>query len=342
MMESISECIVAWSILNKASVTLHEPTFDNLVFRFASIALEIPKNANRQRYERALGHFRAQYYNEFMYKVVNRSEECCRFIQMLTSFTIHAKFQKKNYIELFVGLFSFYQGSVGGSYNNIPLLMGPVVPLTSSPAYHSRWNWDKVMVIRATHGFVLGRCASCSKRCTTERKVGLYMCPAGSLSLCVGCEIGSELLEPYLQDCLSWLLPPPSVELQEHLKDSLEVCQQLATAPNRKNLIQDLRFGVLKHGKVIVADNVRLTASNKELTTTVDDLQKQCKHAFATSEECHISLRNINESRYQLENNLMGREQQVSELHRTCQDLQNRLNESVRQQWELYNRLMTV
>jgi len=343
MMKFISEHIVAWSVLNKASAILYERiTFESIVFRFVSIARGLPKNAKRACYERALDSFRARYYNEFMYSIENRSEECCRFIQTLTSFTIAGKFQKKNYIELFAELFSFYKGSVGGCYNGTPLLTGEEIPLTSSPDYHLRWQWDNVMAIRVAHGFGPGCCASCSKKCTTERKIGLYMCPAGSLPLCDTCDISFDLAEPYLKECVPLLLPAPSVELQEHLKDSLEVCQRLSTAPNRQDVIKDLRFGVLEHGKIIVSENVRLTASNKKLRADMANLEEQCKHVFANINEYRISIQNLNQSRYQLETNLNRREQQLRERNLECVELQNRLNESIRQQWEYYNKLMGV
>ena len=341
-MKFISEHIVAWSTLKKARAMLCESSFDNVVFQFALMALNIPKNANRQCYERALSNYRVQYYNEFMYSVDNRSEECCRFIQAMSSFTIAAKFQKKNYTELFSTLFSFYKGSVGGSYNGTPLLMTGEVPLGSSPGYHLRWNWDSVMVIRESHGVVPGRCVSCSKKCTTERKIGLYMCPAGSLPLCVGCDINSELSESYLKECDGLLLPTPSVELQEHLKYSLEVFERLSTAPNRQDILNGLRFAVLEHGESIVSANVRLTASNKKLSDVVVHLEEQCKHAFANINEYRISVQNLTQSRHQLEINLNGCEYQLRERVRECHELHTSLNESVRKQWEYYNKLMGI
>ena len=331
-MQSVSENVVAWSLLHKARQSLNEQTFENIVFRFASIVFDIPKNANRQYYERALGHFRVQYYNEFLYNVIKRSEECCRFIQTLSSFTIHAKFQKKNYIDLFTELLTFYTGSMGGTYNGKPLLMEPAVDLIKAPALHLKWNWDQVMLIRTDKGFTRGRCAVCSKRGAIERKLGIYLCPASSLPLCDSCEMDSAILDSYLQDCQSLTLPAPSEELQEHLKGSLDVCQRLAIASNRPNLLQDLRFSVLEHGEAIVAENVRLVSSNRELKRTLAQLQQQSNHAFASNDEYRVSMYNLNESRYILEKQLQQQEQQVKEL-------QGRLDESIRQQWLYYNQL---
>lgn len=87
-----------------ARKNLEKPTFETLVYRFVEINSKLPVSPKKIDYEKALEHFRVQYFNEFMYKCTNRSEKCKQFIKTLSDFSEKRRLHKKDYAGLFTEL----------------------------------------------------------------------------------------------------------------------------------------------------------------------------------------------------------------------------------------------
>lgn len=338
-MQHIEEFVSGWQCLHAARQKLHEPTFENIVFRFVEVAHTLPKNAKMDNYRTTLQHFFVQYYNEFMFKCQTRSEECVAFIDTLNEFSSIASRQKKDYQQLFKTLSSYYRGSVGGTKKGIPLLCLPEKCLRDSPSYYLDWHYDDVQNILLSMSLNPAKCAFCQKRPRSEdRFVGGRFCPAGCLPVCGRCETKTEVVSDFLQRTTALMIPESSMAMREYLSTVFQVCSVIATDPVAA--LRDLQLSVDEHGKALVVKNKALLSDNHALRQKLLQKTSQVALMVNDNEKLQSLLCSSNE-----DYRVMGQQFRHCEdalydererSHRSLSEVQQQLDSSICEQWRYY------
>jgi len=344
-MQHIEEFISGWQCLHAARQKLHEPTFENIVFRLVEGYYKLPKSAKMKDYRETLEYFFVQYYNEFMFKCQTRSEECVAFIDVLKEFGCKSVVHKKDYQQLFNVLCSYYKGSVGGTKNGIPLLCLPEKCLRNSPSYHLDWHYDDVQKILLSLSLDPAKCAFCKTRPKTQyRLVGARFCPAGCLPACNRCEPNTETVSAFLQCTGAFIIPALSMVLREHLSNVFEVCSALSTDPVAALL--DLQLSVEEHGKTLVVENGDLLSDNRDLRQKLLDLETVVDHLATDNEGLQSSLRNAKQDCRLVEQRFRQCESAFYDLRSTNEavlrelaETHQRLQVSIQEQWHYYEYL---
>lgn len=341
-MQHIDEFVSGWQCLQTARRKLHEPTFENIVFRLVECYHKLPRNAKSKDYQTTLEYFFVQYYNEFMFKCQVRSPECVAFIDTLKEFGSKTRVQKNDYIQLFQVLCSYYKGSVGGTKNGIPLLCLPEQSLRDSPSYYVDWHYDDVCAILVRMSLDPAQCVRCKGRSKTlNRLVGSRFCPAGCLPLCDRCESNPEMAADFLQRSEAFMIPESSVAMRGYLSNVFDVCSALATDP--VSALRDLQISLENHGKKIVVENKRLLSENDSLERKLFDLKTAQIHIVDDNEELQGSLLTINEDRRvmgqrfrQCEDAFYNLRSNNEAVLRELSVTQKQLQDSIREQWRYY------
>ena len=341
-MEYLLEQITAWICLKQCDLKI--ASFSNTVFHFIKLALQMPSSPKLADYKRTLETFRVQYYNEFMFKVVERTSQCQTFVDTLDEFFKKPKCNKKDYTVLFQTLATFYTGSVGGSFNNKPLLTDNLNTLVKNKPLAMLWNYDQVHQIRKDIGMIPGKCSVCNTHKGSEILFGTQMCLAACLPLCPNCKPDHQAITSYLEKCKPYLLPRPPDVLKKHWDESVKIWNELAKGPSQS--LENTKVAVQAHGKHLVQENRAMIRQISDLKQGLRDMEIQYQHAIDEMNEYRISVRNEQNAREQCERMVYQGERVFAELKkhheylmRESTDLKQKLNESIQAQWVYYNKL---
>lgn len=342
-MQHIEEFLSGFQAIELARNKLQTPNFENIVFRFIETRTHLSKSSKVTDYQRTLDRFRVEYYNEFLYKCRVRSVECIAFINELTTFSNKQKIQKKDYVNLFDTLCSYYKGSVGGTKNGIPLLCTPQTSLRDAPAYYMDWCYDQVQNIRKEMNIQPNTCVFTGKK-AKETLVGHYFCPAACLPIGVDCEINNELISRYLEKTKPFMLPSVSVAAQQYLSEVFKVCEGLSKTPELS--IRDIQLSLDARGNELLAENKRLKDLNRKHEQKLKDFEVVQKHIVEDNEETRVSLGAVHREREIVERKFLQCERAYYECRHRLEEkkreillLNQRWSESVKQQWDYYNLL---
>ena len=343
-MEHVEEFISSWQSLAIGRAQLKLSTFENVVFRFVELSCKMSKNSKRSDYQTVLEYFRVHYYNEFMFKCGDRSSECNEFIDTLKEFSEKTKIQKKDYIELFEKLSSYYRSSMGGTKDGIPLLCLPEVSLRDAPQYYLDWCFDQVSAVRDEFGFVAGRCVFCNGRNVKNRCVGRLFCPAALLEVCENCVPKPDIVTRWLERCEAFMIPETSLALRTYIVEIFQVCSGLVRDPSAT--LKNIQLSLQEASGRLVVENKEIRAENASMRRKLADLQVVQQHIVEDNDELQLSIQNINEDRTSMGRRFRQCESAFYELrnqHENCarelKETKRALEESYQQQWHYYQGL---
>jgi len=347
-MRYLLEYLVSWSAINDAHQKMEVVSFESVLFRFIQI-VQTHALHKKADYEKALEHLRVQYYNEFLYKTQSHTVESAAFVELLKSFNDKKKAHKKDYVELFSQMCSFYTGSVGGSLNGAPLLCKTHGRINEGlNDYFLNWNYDEVIKVRDAMEISNGRCVSCSKRGNVhERQIGRLMCPAGCIPLCASCTIDEELKTEYNRRMADLMLPIVDPRLEKHLVQMYTVCQLISN--DDESALGQLELRLKDYGQEVSNENIRLRKQVKALQMERSDQKQVNKLMSLDNEAGRLTLQHTKREREMAEERfsqcrhaygLLCR--QKDELEYNCHHLKQNLDESIQKQWSYYNKLRSM
>ena len=341
-MQYIREHVYSWHALSKGFLHLSSPTFDNLIFRFVENACSLPKNAKLVDFERNLEKFRVQYLNEFLFRT-NVTKETALFMDKFKEFSEKKKKQKKDFVEIFRILSSFYKTSVGGTYNGIPLLCSFEKDIKKAPEYYRRWFFDQVTQKRKEFGIDNNKCVVCGGKSTKEILIGQMFCPAECVPSCNKCVVEkTDVLKSYLASTIDYCIPKAPDGLVQHLGDFFNVLMSFSS--NDLEKLEDIRLSLDEHGARVLHENKLLKSKNTDQAKEISHLKLFQGRILEEIRDSQSAIDRMNDNNEKVSRQLLSCERAYydmrSKYNGTCKelnDLKRRYQDSIREQWRYYN-----
>mgnify|MGYP006073950347 FL=1 len=341
-MQHIEEHIYSWYALSKGFLNLSSPTFENLVFRFVEGACSLSKNAKLVDFERALDKFRVQYLNEFLFRTI-ATPETVLFMDKFKEFSEKKKKQKKDFVEIFHILNSFYKTSVGGTYIGIPLLCSFEKDIKNAPAYYNRWFYDQVMQKRKEFNIDSNKCVVCGGKSTKEIIIGRMFCPAECVPSCNKCVVEkTDVLKSYLASTEAYCIPKAPAGLVKHLGDFFKVL--ISFSSSDLDNLKDIRLSLDEHGARVLHENKLLKSKNIEQAKEISNLETFQGRMLEENRDSQLAIDRMNDVQEKTSRQFLSCEKAYYEIrakfqvnYRVLDDLRRRYQDSIREQWRYYN-----
>ena len=269
------------------------------MFNFVELSSKLSKNNSKDDMHRCLETFRVQYLNEFLFKVSDRSPDCHSFIKTFTEFFEKKKPQKKDYVELFAKLASYATLTVGGTKDGLPLLANENLDIRTSVSYHRDWYFDQVKAKREELSISSKKCFFCSAKSSKEVCVGMYVCPAECVPICVKCSLPEDCtsIKEYLVEMRPYALSVPDC-MKKCLDEFFTVVNELSSG--KESVLENVQLSLTKHGEKLVKQHHDMEFRLKKLKRGYSDLEEFNKTVKDDNDEYRITIRNISEDAKQL------------------------------------------
>lgn len=341
---NLSDHVIAWQHLYRASLSLEQLTFETLIFRFVQTTQHLTKSSPKAELERAIETFRIQYYNKFMHNRSGGSKECVKFIELFQTFSQQPHKKKGDYMTFIRSCFEFYKGSVGGSSNGMPLLCNFSDKCLQSPQYFKIWHEDEVKSVRNQMDITENRCAFCVSKSVSLSQLRPGYCPANLLPWCGKCDPKEhpDIVSSYLEKTARFCLPAPTPTVTQYLNEMNRICSDMVINPNEPLIAYKHRLD--EHAVQVHNQHKNLRQSYAVLERKIEDLVVVQKHIVDDNEEYRISMANLTrqcsiwEKRFQEVSDSNHRLNSACETMKTeLSEVNHKFRESVQAQWYYYN-----
>jgi hypothetical protein len=345
---NISDHILCWQALFRESKSLDQLTFKTLMFRFVNGTRHLSKSSSKNDFERAIETFRVQYLNEFMYNRTDWLHESQIFVTKFSEFSEKKRKSKNDYMSFLTSALQFYETSVGGSKDGVPLLSDFSKKCLNAPPYHMFWYHDQVKNVQKQLeiGENENQCAFCHSKSTKIAQIRPGSCPANSLPLCNQCDLEdyTDEVSTYLQKTSDFSMPSPTPNITQYINEINAVVSDMVINPNEPLVAYKYRLD--DHGRRLSTENKRLKRANNVMENKMQDLIVVQQHIVADNEEYRISVSNLthdcsmwNERAHQSHEQCQKAIARCTTLASEMVTVRQQFRESVSAQWHYYNLL---